>query len=149
MTWPIPESSSNGKLQKLPITTLFRWYLYDIIGEEANDHIEVFNLSSVSSEGHEKELEDSEARLINISALTPLISLYSDMNAKHSFEVQKSELLKVKGVTEEMLESSSPGLTEFYSQMTFNGIMAILSAAVELELIELNGTFTGIKETEE
>jgi hypothetical protein len=33
--------------------------------------------------------------------------------------------------------------------MTFNGIMAILSAAVELELIELNGTFTGIKETEE
>ena len=144
MTWPIPED--DGKVHKLPITTLFRWFLYDVAGEEANDYISVFNLSSVSSEGHEKELEDSEARLIEISSLTPLISLYADMNAKHSFDIQKSELLKVKGVTEDMLESSSSGLTDFYSQMTFNGIMAMLAAAVELDLIELNGTFTGIKE---
>lgn len=136
-------------MQKLPITTLFRWYLYDITGEDANKSIKVFNLSPVSAEGDEKELEDSEARLIAISALTPLISLYADMNAKHSFEVHKQQLLKVKGITEEMLSAGSEGLVEFYSQMTFNGIMAMLSAAVDLDIIELNGTFTGIKETEE
>jgi len=149
MTWPISNNDGYHKMQKLPITTLYRWYLYDVIGEEANKNISLFNLSPVSEEGNEKELEDSEERLIEISPLLPLIKLYADMNATYTYEVQSKELLKTDGVTPELLAASSKSLKEFYSTMAFNGILSLLSSAVELDLVELHGTFTGLKETDE
>lgn len=145
MTWPISGTNDDDKMFKLPITTLFRWYLYDIAGEDAHKDINVFNLSPVSEEGNDKELEDSEARLINVSSITPLISLYSEMNAKYAFSIHKKELIKIPGVTEEMLETGKESLMEFYNHITFNGIMSIFSAAIELDLVELNGLFLGPK----
>ena len=53
---------------------------------------------------------------------------------------------QVPGITESMIESSSDNLKEFYSNMAFNALTAALSSAVELNLIELHGLFTGIKE---
>lgn len=143
-----PQDDHEGyyKKQELPMTTLYRWYLYDVIGEDAKKNFKLFNLSPVSEEGDEKELQDSGVRLNEISPLLPLIKMYADMNAKYTYDIQKEELLKSKGVTPAMLESSSKSLKEFYSNMAFNGILAILAAAVELELLELNGTFTGVKE---
>jgi hypothetical protein len=148
MSWPISGAEGQGKMQKVPVNMLYRWYLYDIVGEDANKNIELFNLSPVSTEGDEKELEDAEKRLIEISSLIPFIKLYSDMNAQYTFEVHKSELKKIGGISDEAVNSGAAGLKEFYSSMTFSGIVALLSAAVELEIIELNGTFTGVKEEE-
>ena len=136
-------------MHKVPVNMLYRWYLYDIIGEEANKNIKLFNLSPVSSEGDEKELEDAEERLIEISPLIPFIKLYADMNAQHSFDVHRKELLRLTGMSAESLNAGASVLKEFYSSMSFNGIVALLSAAVELDLLELNGTFTGVKEENE
>jgi len=146
VTWPISHDGEDGQTHKIPINMLYRWYLYDIVGDEANKSIKLFNLSPVSDEGNEKELEDAENRLIHISPLIPFIRLYADMNAQHSFNVHREELLKIPGVTAETLDSGAASLKNFYSNMSFNGIVALLSAAVELEIIEINGMFAGIKE---
>jgi len=149
MTFPNSDNDGYYKMQKMPITTLYRWFLYDITGEDAKKSFKLFNLSSVSEEGNEKELEDSELRLTEISPLLPIVKMYADISATYTYDIQKEELLKAKGVTPSMLESSSKSLKEFYSSMVFNGLLAMLSAAVELELIELHGTFTGISETDD
>ncbi|CAB4129606.1 hypothetical protein UFOVP115_60 [uncultured Caudovirales phage] len=143
------DNDGDYKMQKLPISTLYRWFLYDISGEDAKKSFTLFELSPVSEEGDEKELEDSEIRLTEVTPLLPLVKMYADMSAKYTFDIQKEELLKAKGVTPSMVESSSKTLKEFYSSMVFNGLLGMLAAAVELELIELNGTFTGIKETDD
>lgn len=144
-----PGSSDNSSLHKVPITTLYRWYLYDIVGNKANEYIDLFELTSVSEEGNEKEIENSEIRISTISALLPFLNLYANINAEYSFEVHREEMLKIPGVTESMLESSSGNLKEFYSNIAFNALTAALSASVELGLIELNGFFTGIKESDD
>jgi hypothetical protein len=128
-----------GKAIKVPITTLFRWYLYDITGEDANKHAELFKLFPVSKEGDDKELEDSEERLNKLVYLIPFIKLYADMNASLTFDTHRKEMLKRANLSEEMLNSSAEALKEFYSNMTFNGIVAVLSSAAELNLITLNG----------
>jgi len=146
--WPIPEPAGVGEIHQVPVTTLFRWYLYDTVGSDANKNIGVFNLSPVSEEGHEKEQDDSDNRLFNIDALLPFLTIYANMNAEFSFEAHRKEMLKIPGVDESMLESSSTTLKEFYSNLTFNGLLATISAAVELNLIKLHGTYTGLKETD-
>jgi hypothetical protein len=146
VNWPISDAEGHGKMHKIPVNMLYRWFLYDIIGEDANKNIKLFNLSPVSGEGDEKELEDAEARLTEIAALIPFIKLYADMTAQYSFDVHRKELLKVSGMTAETLDASANVLKEFYSSMSFSGIVAMLSSAVELEILELNGTFTGVKE---
>jgi hypothetical protein len=146
--WPIPEPEGVGEIHQVPVTTLFRWYLYDTVGSDANKNIGIFNLSPVSEEGHEKEQDDSDNRLFNIDALLPFLTIYANMNAEFSFEAHRKEMLKIPGVDESMLESSSTTLKEFYSNLTFNGLLATISAAVELNLIKLHGTYTGLKETD-
>lgn len=145
-SWPIPEPESTGELHQVPITTLFRWYLYDTIGPDANKNIKVFGLSPISEEGHEKEQEDSDNRLFAIEALLPFLTIYANMNAEFSFEAHRKEMLKIPGIDESMLESSSETLKEFYSNLTFNGMLAAMSAATELNLIKMHGMYTGIKE---
>ena len=144
--WPIPEPEESGEVHQVPITTLFRWYLYDTVGEDANKNIGVFDLSPVSEEGHEKEQDDSDSRLLAIDALIPFLTIYANMNAEFSFEAHRKEMLKIPGIDESMLESSSSTLKEFYSNLTFNGLLAAMSAAVELNLVKPYGIYTGIKE---
>ena len=144
--WPISGPEDSGEIHQVPITTLFRWFLYDTAGPEANENIGIFNLSPVSEEGHEKEQDDSDNRLLAIDALIPFLTIYANMNAEFSFEAHRKEMLKIEGVDESMLESSSATLKEFYSNLTFNGLLAAMSAAVELSLIKPYGVYTGIKE---
>lgn len=145
-SWPIPEPENIGEIHQVPVTTLFRWFLYDIAGPEANDNIGIFDLSPVSKEGDEKEQDDSENRLLAIEVLIPFLTIYANMNAEFSFEAHRKEMLKIEGVDESMLELSSATLKEFYSNLTFNGLLAAMSAAVELSLIKPYGVYTGIKE---
>jgi len=149
-SWPISNSDDSGDLHRVPISTLFRWYLYDTLGDEANNHIDVFQLTPVSEEGNDKEIEDSESRLSAIEPLLSFITLYSNMNAQCSFEAHRKEMLKIPGITEDMVNSGSETLKEFYSTLTFNGLLAAFSAAVDLKLIKMHGIHTGIqKETNE
>ena len=140
---------SGKELHQVPITTLYRWYLYDIIGENANKHIDIFGLTPVSEEGNEKELEDSEIRISEIEPLLSFLSLYANINAEYSFEVHKGQMMKIPGITESMIESSSDNLKEFYSNMAFNALTAALASAVDLKLITLHGLFTGIKDKDD
>lgn len=145
-SWPIPDPEETGEVHQIPVTTLLRWYLYDTIGPDANKNIKVFDLSPVSEEGHEKEQEDSDNRLFAIEDLLPFLTIYANMNAEFSFEAHRKEMLKIPGIDESMLESSSGNLKEFYSNLTFNGLLAATAAAVELNLLKVHGTYSGLKE---
>jgi hypothetical protein len=146
MGWPIFEPENSGEIHKVPITTLYRWYLYDTVGEDANKNIEVFGLSPVSNEGHEKEQEDSDHRILAINALIPFLTIYANMNAEFSFEAHRKEMLKIPGIDESVLNSGANSLKEFYSNLAFNAMLASTAAAVELNLIKMYGMYTGIKE---
>jgi hypothetical protein len=148
MTWPISNEGNYSEINKIPISTLFRWFLYDVNSDEAPKYASLFNLTPVSEEGNLKEQEDSDIRLENLAELLPLFDFYSDATSEFSFKLHKDKLTKLDGVTDDMINASEEAFKEFYYKIAFAGILSSFSALVELKIIKLNSTHTSIEEGE-
>lgn len=144
--WPFLYSGEDeNEVDKVPLSTLFRWFLYDMDVENPNEFNEVFNLTAVSEEGDEKEREESDKRTERLAPLFAFLSLYASMNAQYTYETQKEDIKAMPEISEEDLEKESEVIKMFYRNVSFAGIMGAFSTALELKLIKLNGTFTGIE----
>lgn len=148
MTWPFgkEENSDDAEVTKVPLTTLYRWYMYDMNVETPNKHLDIFHITPVSDEGDEKEREDSDLRTDMVSPLIPFLNLYANMNAQYVFEMQKDELLSMPGMTLNRLETETGSLKQFYRQITFAGLLTAFSSAIELGIVQLDGSMTGLDE---
>ena len=138
MSWPI-NSNDDEELQKIPTNTLLRWFLYDVAGKKAKEEINVFELTPVSQEGDEKELDDSEKRVRQIEDLFPILTFYSDATAEYAFSLHKKQLADLSGITDEILEASEEPLKDFYLNMTFSALVSALASLNSLGIIKVNG----------
>ena len=70
-------------MQEVPLSTIYRWYLYDTeLVEDVNELAEMIGLSRVSDEGDSKEREESEVRVREIAPIYPYLEAISDVSAK-------------------------------------------------------------------
>jgi hypothetical protein len=143
---PEQEQESEYVMDKIPLSTLFRWYMYDMNVDEPNKHTKVFDLTPVSPEGDEKERQESDLRSDQVEPLLSFLNLYANMNARYIFEMQKAELLDAPEMTEEKLKGESAKIQAFYRQITFAGLVTTFSSALELGLITVNGSYAEIDE---
>lgn len=145
--WPFEDESEDedSTAERIPLSTLFRWYMYDNNMKNPNAHVNVFNLTAVSEEGDEKERQDSYDRLDEITPLVPFLELYAEMNAEYIMDAEKSKLLEILKEDESKLTAEIEALKESYRDITYAGLVATFSSAVELGLINLNGTYTKIR----
>lgn len=139
------DDDDDEEAERIPVSTLFRWYLYDMDVKDPNTLGKAFDLLPVSAEGDEKERQDAEARIAKVDPLISFLNLYSHINSQYIFETQKATLLKMPGVTSEVLESEADSIGMFYQNVTFAGLLTTFSAAVDLGLIRINGSFTGVE----
>lgn len=142
---------SDGEyLSKIPLTTLYRWFMYDIHTENPNEHVDIFKITTVSEEGDEKEQEESHLRMGNIQGLLPLMNLYSTMTAQYVFEMQKREIIgDVSPDIQEKLEKDSNKMKQFYKLISLSALMTMLSSAIELGILSTEGSFIEVDETKE
>lgn len=142
---------SDGEyLSKIPLTTLYRWFMYDIHTENPNDHVDIFKISVVSEEGDEKEQEESQLRMENIQGLLPLMNLYSTMTAQYVFEMQKREIIDdINPEMKEKLEKDANKMKQFYKLISLSALMTMLSSAIELGILSTEGSFIEVDETKE
>lgn len=134
--------------EAVPISTIIRWYMYDLKIKDANTLAKYFDLMPVSDEGEEKEREDSASRIARIAALLPYIEVYSKINAKAITMVQEEEILKL-GVDKEDVNSELELLNIFYENISYSAIVSAISTAVELGLLAVNGTMTSVGDIDE
>lgn len=133
----------------IPLSTLARWYIYDMGIDEPNKFGEkTFNLTPISAEGNEKELEDSVDRMQDIIQITSFLGLMAELNAKSIASVQKAEMLK-HGMSEEDIDTGFIETTEFYKQVGMAALVSSYSAAAKLGLIDISGTFTDVEEMDD
>jgi hypothetical protein len=145
MSWSNDEHDNEGTLHKVPVSMLLRWFLYDIAGEDANDQRDIFNLSAVSEEGHEKEVDESLNRLVRIEDLLPLISFYASTTADYAYALHRKSFKEIADITEEMLDASEEPLKEFYTNMAFAALLTAFASTAELGIIKLTGAQTSVK----
>lgn len=140
-----PSNKKKGYAEsRIPLNTLYRWYMYDLDYTNPNDYVDVFDLTPVSEEGDEKERQDAERRIANVEPLLSFIQLYSNINAQYMFELQKPEFLKMTGKTEEDLGKEITTMKKLYYQLTLGGLMAAFSSAIELGIISTDGSETEV-----
>jgi hypothetical protein len=138
-TWSVTRES-------VPLSTLARWYIYDMGIEEPNMFGgKVFNLNPISNEGKEKEEEDSANRMSFVIPILPFLSVMAELNAKAISEVQKADMLK-HGMPEDEVDTGLSETTQFYQNIGFAALISSYAAAAELGLIDISGTFTDIDE---
>lgn len=128
--------------KSIPVTTLARWYLYDVEVNNPNALAVLLDLTPVSEEGDEKERQDSEVRVDRLYNIFPFIKTMAEINAKAVFQVQRAELPEE---LTKLLNPNSPEmeqLIKFYEHLSFAAIMSAFSSAAELGLVELSGKFT-------
>ena len=86
MKWKFWASKKNQavseELQRalLPMSTLFRWYCYDVDHQNPNEIGSFFGLSPISDEVEEMEKKDSDERVMKIAYILPLLKAVADIN---------------------------------------------------------------------
>ena len=138
------EERPGYELSKIPLNTLYRWYMYDLDFPEPNAYAHVFDLTPVSEEGDDKERQDSDLRMDNLASLIPFIRLYASINSNYMYEIQKPTMLAIPGVTEAALQEQSESLKKLYYQITLAGLVSMMSSAIELGIVVTDGTETEV-----
>jgi len=130
-----PQVYSN----KIPLSTLIRWYCYDLGIEEPNHLFRAFDLMPVSEEGEEYEMGESETRVDEIVGLLPFFEMIAAINAKAISTIQLQDI-----ETEEVSEIEPKLMEGLYQQVSFAALVAAFSAALELGFLNKSYDFLSI-----
>jgi len=76
----------------IPVSTIVRWYMYDTSLYDENDLAELIGLTRVSQEGHVKEQEDSDNRLLEIQQYVPFLEQMAEISANILTTIQLKEI---------------------------------------------------------
>lgn len=151
--WPFnPSNESEDEdwvTKAVPVTTLARWYIYDMDAKNTNKLAVELDLTPVSEEGDEKERQDSDIRVDRVMALGAFFATMAEINAKAIMQVQKSELPPQVQVAFEKHSHELEQLLYFYQSMSYAAIFSAFSSAAELGLVEISGRFTSTETDEE
>lgn len=119
--------------EAVPMSTLIRWYCYDLGIEDVNDLVKEFNLMPVSDEGEQYETDESGRRMENIIPLLPFLDMMSRINAKAVSTIQFEDVdaSELEGLDTDVMEA-------IYGQISFAALTAAFSSAIELGLVYRN-----------
>jgi hypothetical protein len=115
---------------EVPMTTLFRWFLYDTGLDDANKLAELVGLNRVSEEGNAKEQEESDLRLSRLYSLMSYIDAISDMTADTFVALQNGK--DPEALSEEETESSRI----IYKAVGMSTLIGALSIGLDLGILD-------------
>ena len=131
MSWFRKKKHEIGiETSEIPMTTLFRWFLYDTGLDDANKLAELVGLNRVSEEGDAKEQEDSDLRLSRLYSLMSYIDAISDMTADTFVAMQEGK--DADGLTDEETEASRI----IYKAVGMSTLIGALSIGLDLGILD-------------
>lgn len=141
MSWKFWKKEDEPQVysNKIPLSTLIRWYCYDLGIEEPNHLFRAFDLMPVSEEGEEYEMGESETRVDEIVGLLPFFEMIAAINAKAISTIQLQDI-----ETEDVSEIEPKLMEGLYQQVSFAALVAAFSAALELGFLNKSYDFLSI-----
>lgn len=135
-----PKETHETVLHEVPMSTVFRWYLYDTeLSEDTNELAELVGLSRVSAEGDEKEQEDSERRVKEVAPMFNFLDAISEFSARSLVAIHMTELIdEDEDVEDSVLEAKAEASYAIYKAVALSTLMGAFSIGIELGMIEPN-----------
>jgi len=125
------------KHQEIPFSTITRWSLYDLALDNPNKVAVDLGLNPVSDEGHEKEREDSDARLEQIQPLLPYIEVTAELTARILSSVQLAEIEDMEASVD-LNQEDIEIMIAFFKSVALSSLIVAFSSAIELDMIHSN-----------
>jgi len=129
----------------VPLSTLFRWYCYDLKVDNPNKIAEAVGLTPISNEGEEMERRDSDLRVLRVLPYMNFFNTIADINSIALSESQISvfdSVIDSAGASKEDLDEMMDRITEIYKLISMSALVSGFSAAFALDLISnQNGAF--------
>lgn len=124
---------------EVPMTTVYRWYLYDTVPDtNANELAVSLGLNPISEEGEAKEREDSQERLQHLQSIFPFIETMADLSAKVMTAMHVKELDGVTDEDKEIILNNVDSMTSVYKAVAFSTLIGAFSIGTHLNMIEQN-----------
>lgn len=120
--------------REILISTILRWHLYDLGVDTPNEVAVSLGLNPVSDEGEEKELEDSEVRLQEVTYFLPFLKIIAKINAEvvASVQLRSMEDSDLADKFEEEIEH----IIEFYTDISTSCLISAFASGIELGIIQ-------------
>ena len=131
---------------EVPVSTMIRWFIHDVgYGEDGVD--DLIGLQPISEEGHTKETQDSDERLMELAPLLSYIDSMSGIagNVLSTIAVLSSVDEEDSEVDEE-LEEVLEIIGALYKSVAFSSILGAFSIAEALGLISINAITSDLEE---
>ena len=126
----------------VPMSTLFRWALFDLGVTSPNTYAKTAGFSPISEEGIEVEERDSLARVIHLDAYKDFITAMASINAEIGTGAHFKALADSGVLPEDAdLEEVKDKINELYYSLSASAIIASLSAALSLGIIVNPGAY--------
>jgi hypothetical protein len=126
--------------EEIPVSTILRWYCYDLDIEDTNNLVTEFNLIPVSEEGEEHERKESDERMKEVTQFFPFFDLMSEINSRAITALQLKEL------PTEMQEVGPEVLELMYKHVSLSALISSFSTAIALGLVHSNPTLINMME---
>lgn len=145
-----PEDEFDIITQELPLSTIFRWYLYDTeLVEDINNLAELVGLSRVSEEGETKEIEDSKARVKKISPLYTFLESISEISARVLTSIHLSEIVLEESPSDKELEFMGEEAFDVYKAVALSTLIGAFSIGLNMGIINSPTVGLHVVENEE
>ena len=138
------EESSEFTTEELnvPVSTLFRWALYDMSIKNPNRFAEAAGFTPISKEGEEMEKRESEERLAKLVPYTDFIDLMASIAGEIIAE-SFAGLLSKYDIPELDIDSEEEKtlMFEMNTLVALHAIIPTLSAGIELGILSNPNNF--------
>ncbi len=140
MVWFRRKKSAEYKIisNEIPMSTIFRWYLYDTGLDDANKLAEFVGLNKVSEEGNIKEQEDSNLRIGRIVELMPYIDAVSDISAATMAALHQS-----KGEGDNFTDEDRESSKIIYKAVSMSTLIGALSIGINIGVLDSGALSSG------
>jgi len=124
---------------QIPMTTVYRWYIYDTVPDaNANEIAVSLGLNPISPEGEAKEREDSEERLLQVQELFPFVETISELSAKVMTSIHLKELDGIDSEDKDIILQNVDSMASVYKAIAFSTLIGAFSIGINLGMIEQN-----------
>lgn len=129
------EDESEKITKEIPMAVIARWYFYDAGLEDPNKLADLVGMVPVSTEGDEREEEDSDQRLLRVAPLVPFIETIAEINARSITELQFDHYITSGQLDPNDLKEEKTHIEELYRQVGYSALLAAFASGIELGII--------------
>lgn len=135
---PTAEDMNNYTMSLLgvPMSTLYRWYLYDTAVDSPNKYAVRAGFSPISKEGESLEKNDSTKRLTRVLPLKDFLTVMSAITADVFGEAVMEMASEIGLIKKEAdFETRKDAMKDICITISLSALIPALSAALELGIL--------------